>query len=86
MPRDAVRTLDDDDDHRSIGRYLIQDDDRHNDGPNENESTNNPTILGYTRSVSNERKLCMTKRKNFLRNSYAIKWNQPIYIILTFPL
>lgn len=34
------------------GRYLAEDDDRHNDGPNQNEATNNPTIFGYTRSVS----------------------------------
>ncbi len=55
---DAVRTFNyDERHHRSIGRYLnlAEDDDRHNDGKNENESTNSPTILGYTRSVSNER-------------------------------
>ena len=37
-------------------RYLAEDDDRHNDGPNENEATNSPTILGYTRSVRTESK------------------------------
>lgn len=55
MTRDEVRALEEEDDDIFGGLYLAEDDDRHLDNPNEKESTNNPTILGYTRSVSNER-------------------------------
>ncbi len=47
----------DDNDDLFDGRYLSEDDDRHNDSPNEKESSNGP-IAGFTSSVSNKKDTC----------------------------